>query len=241
MLFKGLVAISLSVAFATPAFATPAFAEACADADYLRKSLNEAIASNGPDRAGNIKYYETLLNEKQRECDLKLTPEEQETQRKEAQRTTEEQEAQRKAKADEQEAQRKAKAEEQEAQRKAKAEMALQITRDLMEAKANARYRCKNRLECEKVFSLTQIFIVQHSDMKIQVANDSVIETFNPSEELKLALKAIKMPRAGTSADVFLIVNCRDDNKKSFIEFCESKSLSVYKSFPNFIRNNLIE
>lgn len=110
----------------------------------------------------------------------------------------------------------------------------------LENAAANSRFRCKNKMECDKVFSLTQIYIVQNSDTKVQLANDTVIETYNPSELMKISLKALKLPRSGTSADVILKINCKNDDKAETEEFCNSKSLDVYKQFPQFIRENLI-
>ena len=88
---------------------------------------------------------------------------------------------------------------------------------------------------------MTQIFIVQHSDTKVQVANDTVIETYNPTGEMKISLKAIKVPRAGTTADVLLKVHCGDGKVTPAEEVCHQKSLYVYEKFPQFIRENLVD
>lgn len=119
-------------------------------------------------------------------------------------------------------------------------ESRLQTQRSLDLAANNARFICKDRLECEKVFSLTQIYIVSNSDMKIQVANDTIIETYNATEGMKVALKAIKMPRAGSTAEILLSVNCRDEGIASFKEWCDLKSLRVYSEFPQYLQKNLI-
>jgi hypothetical protein len=62
----------------------------------------------------------------------------------------------------------------------------------LKQAAAQARLTCDNALQCSKMFSLTQIFINQRSSMKVQTANDTIIETYNPTESLAIGMKAIK-------------------------------------------------
>lgn len=119
-------------------------------------------------------------------------------------------------------------------------EKRLQAQRLLEVAENNARFMCKDRPECDKVFSLTQIFIVGNADMKIQVANDTVIETYNATEGMKISMKAIKMPRAGSTAEILLSVDCKDEGNESFKDLCDLKSLSVYSEFPRYIKNNLI-
>lgn len=120
-------------------------------------------------------------------------------------------------------------------------ESRLATQRTLEDVAAKARVACADRLECEKAFSLTQIFIVSNSDMKIQVANDTIIETYNGTEGMKISMKAIKMPRAGNTAEILLSLNCRDEGKESFKDLCDSKSLRVYSEFPQFVQKNLIK
>ena len=203
MLSKTLASLLLTFGIVASSFGTT-----CPEAEQFRVSLKESIESATQDRVGNVKYYETLLNEELKKCGLEPAPE----------------------------IWRKVEAAESVLVVKSK----LQKQRAMDDAVAQARFRCKNRTECEKVFSLTQIFIVSNSDTKIQLANDTVIETFNATESLSLSLKALKLPRAGTSADVILQVNCQHDQTPSKIDLCASKSIDVYKKYPPFVRANLI-
>jgi hypothetical protein len=57
------------------------------------------------------------------------------------------------------------------------------LDRQLEASRRNAVFQCKDRLQCEKAFSLTQIFIATNSDMRIQLANDTLIETYNPNKD----------------------------------------------------------
>lgn len=119
-------------------------------------------------------------------------------------------------------------------------ESRLRTQRALEVASDQARFMCKDRIDCDKAFSLTQIYIVSNSDMKIQVANDTIIETYNATEGMNISMKAIKMPRAGSTAEIMLSVNCRDEGKEPYKDLCNSKSLSIYSGYPQFVQKNLI-
>lgn len=128
-----------------------------------------------------------------------------------------------------------------EAEKTRRVELILQSQRALATAAEKAYFLCKDRVECDKAFSLTQIFIVSNSDMKIQVANDTIIETYNASERMKVAMKAIKMPRAGSTAVILLSLSCKDEGNESLKNWCDTKSLRIYSEFPQFMQKNLIQ
>lgn len=121
----------------------------------------------------------------------------------------------------------------------ARAHKKAQRMADLTEAAQKSRVICKNQTECQKAFSLTQIFVSENSDMKIQVATETIIETYNPNESMKTGLKAIKIPRQGNSAEIVLTASCRDEGRDSFKDICNDKILSIYHEFPIFIQSNL--
>lgn len=109
----------------------------------------------------------------------------------------------------------------------------------LAEAAQKSRVVCQSRAECEKAFSLTQIYVSEKSDMKIQVATETIIETFNPTESMKIGLKAIKIPRRADSSEIVLTANCRDEDRESFKDICDKKLLSIYHGYPAFIHSSL--
>lgn len=114
-----------------------------------------------------------------------------------------------------------------------------QLRLDLIDAAQKSRFLCQNKIECEKAFALTQIFVSENSDMKIQVATDTIVETYNPTESMKTALKAIKIPRRGDSAEIVLTASCRDEGRESFKDICDRKLLSVYVAYPSFLQSAL--
>ena len=125
----------------------------------------------------------------------------------------------------------------QEADQREKADRLERIRRlkiDLADAESNASVRCREKLECDKVFSLTQIFINDESDMKIQLATDSIVETYNSVDTGKIGMKAIRIPGVGTSAAIILTINCKGDN-----ELCWVKMTQKYRGFNSFISKML--
>lgn len=107
---------------------------------------------------------------------------------------------------------------------------ALLASRDL--ARKNASMSCAGERECKKIFQLTQVFISEHSDMKIQVSTDTIIETYNPTETNKVGIKATKYPSKGDSERIVLDVYC-----KSVAPTLTSlnKEIEIYNQYRPFI------
>ena len=123
------------------------------------------------------------------------------------------------------------------AERAGMAERAALIAR-LAKAERVARIDCQDKLGCEKAFSLTQIYISLNADMKIQVATDAVIETYNPTDDGKIAMKAIRMPHKGEGSTIILTVACKDVSA-SFFRLCAESRIKAYEGFAPFVRGSL--
>lgn len=108
----------------------------------------------------------------------------------------------------------------------------LESQRAVADAKRLASWHCRGA-SCEKAFALAQIFIDQHADMKIQVATSTIVETYNPTEDGRVGLKIVKMPLRGDESEVRLTVVCRGAS-------CGSRELSIYRAFPEFMKERLV-
>lgn len=109
---------------------------------------------------------------------------------------------------------------------------------ELLKLERNATLQCTTKAACDKAFALTEIFFAQHSDMKIQTATGTTIETFNPTEEFKIGLKALKIPGKGSAAAIRLTVTC----KETYISmYCIHMKSSVYRSFRSYMSTSLAE
>lgn len=96
---------------------------------------------------------------------------------------------------------------------------------------------CKDKTTCSKIFSLAQIYVQQNADQKIQVATDTIIETYNPTEGGKVGITVIKMPRAGTVEVVRITPTCKEE--KYFERSCRLKRTAIYLGFKPFIEKSL--
>lgn len=108
------------------------------------------------------------------------------------------------------------------------------------EIKASKRsfFVCRDKVTCAKAFSLAQIFVQQNSDQKIQVATDTIIETYNPTENMKMGISVIKAPRAGTVEVLTMSPNCKSDSP-STSRVCRAKRTVAYLGFQSFIEEAL--
>lgn len=104
----------------------------------------------------------------------------------------------------------------------------------LADADRGSRLTCANDTECRKAFSLAQIYVSTKTDMKIQFATDTIIETYNPTEVGKMGAKVIKMPGAGQSAEIVLTVSCRECSVIPRLE-----SLNLMRDFRQFVESRL--
>ena len=127
--------------------------------------------------------------------------------------------------------------EDEEARRRKQDELKAKAA-ELLDAEKSAIVFCPDKPTCDKAFSLTQIYLNQTSDMKIQVATDTIVETYNPTEDGKLGLKAIRVPGKGTSAAITLTATCKDE-RGQYVEVCRLGKILAYKGFRPFVEQML--
>lgn len=96
---------------------------------------------------------------------------------------------------------------------------------------------CKDKTTCGKVFALAQIYVQQNADQKIQVATDTIIETYSPTEDGKVGIAVVKMPSAGTLEIVKISPSCKEGNH--YERSCRLKRTSIYRGFRPFIERSL--
>lgn len=116
------------------------------------------------------------------------------------------------------------------------AERVKEIAAEL-DAAENSIVICKDKAACSKIFALAQIYVRERADQKIQVATDTIIETYNPTEGGDVGITVIKMPRAGTVEVVKITPSCKED--KHFEKSCRLKRTSIYRGFKPFIERSL--
>lgn len=115
-------------------------------------------------------------------------------------------------------------------------------TKEDIAAQAKAREQanviCRDKTSCAKMFSLAQIYVTQNADQKIQVATDTVIQTYNPTEGGNVGASIIKMPGSGSNEKITLTLNCKSEFE-GYGKSCRLKQTRIYSDFRSFIEKNL--
>lgn len=105
-------------------------------------------------------------------------------------------------------------------------------------AMADSLIICSDKIHCGKVFALAQIYVARNSDQKIQVATDTIIETYNPTGSGNVGISVTKAPRAGSTEVVSIIPSCRHDSD-GMEALCRLKRTRIYAGFRPFIESSL--
>jgi hypothetical protein len=92
---------------------------------------------------------------------------------------------------------------------------------------------CIGEQGCKKAFALTQVYISENSDMKLETVTDNIIETYNASEVGRLGMKAIRTPNKANQETIKLIVFCSEESKL-YLNCIERRSV-ILQNFPAFI------
>ena len=109
----------------------------------------------------------------------------------------------------------------------------------LVNAEQDSFVMCNDKTACDKSFSLAQIFVSSQASQKIQIATDTIVETYNPTENGSIGMKVTKIPGKGSSSLIRLTVICRVDDKRVFNKLCKSKKTELYNNFRPFISRML--
>lgn len=127
------------------------------------------------------------------------------------------------------------KAEEDAAKASADAESLRVLKKNEQLAMMHSTIRCKDKQSCSKSFSLAQIYVSENADQKIQVATDTIIETYNPTEDGNASIKVIRTPKSGAHEEISLTVSCKD----AMSTYCITKRTRIYSGFSPFIEKGL--
>jgi hypothetical protein len=121
----------------------------------------------------------------------------------------------------------------------AAAQQRLESEQAVAQAEKDAYVSCDDKTSCDKAFSLTQIYVNSMASQKIQVATDTIVETYNPTENGNIGMKAVKIPGKGSSAVIRLTVMCKIDDSGIYDKLCGSKKLDIYNGFRPFVKKML--
>lgn len=67
---------------------------------------------------------------------------------------------------------------------------------------------CDGEADCKAKWEAAQLFVVKHSDQKIQVATEVLIETYNPTYSTNIAMRVTKEPLGGGRYKIVALAFC---------------------------------
>lgn len=106
---------------------------------------------------------------------------------------------------------------------------------------------CDGEQSCTKAFALTQVFISEHAEMLIQLATDTIIQTYGSTDSI--TMKATKIPSTGRTEEIHLQVGCDENQNTSFSEAsrlalakeCRESQIAYLKAFSAYLIDKMPE
>jgi hypothetical protein len=120
---------------------------------------------------------------------------------------------------------------------KKEVEKATETANELAAAE-NSTVTCKGKEACRKAFALAQVYVQQRSDQKIQVATDTIIDTYNPTEGGNVGITVTKTPRSGATEIISITPNCKTEGAY-YESVCRLKRTIIYRGFRPFIEKSM--
>lgn len=99
-------------------------------------------------------------------------------------------------------------------------------------------YVCVTRPECEKAFQLVKSYVMENSDMNIQVLDSSIIVTYRPMKLHQVGLKAVRTPVEKEIEEIKLTGECTDYRVGS-VGYCDHRLASIYEGLVPFIESRI--
>lgn len=122
-------------------------------------------------------------------------------------------------------------------------------TQNMRKAQAEARQRyikaeqlrhfnCLSLQECNKAFRIAKAYILENSDMNVQISDDTIINTFRPTQYGQTGLRAVRVPVEKEIEQITLTAECKEYTYGHF-GFCDNKVSSIYEGFSPYIEQRL--
>ena len=87
---------------------------------------------------------------------------------------------------------------------------------------------CTVKEQCDLYMQRAQIWIEQNSHYRLQVANDNVVTTYGPTDDLQMAYRVLRIPNADGSAHISVQASCGSD-------YCNPSVTEARAVLKNFI------
>ena len=101
-----------------------------------------------------------------------------------------------------------------------------------------ASYVCETAEICRKAFELAQVYLLKETEMKIQISNSVLVETYNPTKDsYKLGGRVLREPSGGEAETIYFQTFCSDKDPV----LCSMKRRLAHSNFESFISERLAD
>jgi hypothetical protein len=101
---------------------------------------------------------------------------------------------------------------------------------ELADAMKRNRLECVGAAPCDRMFAQGQAYLLQHSDMRIQVATNTLIETYNATDSGKVSMRLVRLPMPGDRWDIQVTAACHAPRPQD-IDGCNRRLLAIYSGY----------
>ena len=113
---------------------------------------------------------------------------------------------------------------------------ARKLLAEIPQAQIDAAILCANEKACKKAFQLTQLFLTDTSDMKLQTVTEVFLETYTPVRRGSLGLRATRSPGRGDESTIRLEPIC---SRGEYDLVCLRSGLAALRRFKPYVTQRL--
>lgn len=112
-------------------------------------------------------------------------------------------------------------------------------------AAADAKVVCTTKGQCDRAYALAQVYLNRFATTKIQFSNDTITETFNPTEPKDIGGRITRIPSPGGRWEVVLEAYCGgskgpSENKMgTAARICDTEVANAYLGYVSFVKSKL--
>ncbi len=112
-------------------------------------------------------------------------------------------------------------------------------------AAADAKVVCTTKAQCDRAYALAQVYLNRFATTKIQFSNDTITETFNPTEPKDIGGRITRIPSSGGRWEVVLEAYCGgskgpSENKMgAAARICDTETANAYMGYVAFVKSKL--
>ena len=91
---------------------------------------------------------------------------------------------------------------------------------------------------CAKAFAATKVYLMNKSDMRVQLSDDTLVATYGPTKLGHIGITASRKPEANNSCTIALNTRCRGEGQNDnpgVVTLCRVQIVDINENFRPYI------